>query len=611
MTAGHRLHRSLCLVAATLALASASTLTGVASTRSSAGRAATVSYAIRPGERPIYIFPLVSGADFTYANVTGFQYLIDRPLYWFGAGAKAQINYSLSLADAPVFSNHDKTVTIDLKHYSWSDGVPITARDVQFWMDLLIADKADWGDYVPSQFPDNVVSLRVQSRTQFSITFNHTYNPTWLLYNELSQITPIPQHSWDRTSAAGPVGSYDRRPAGAAKVYQFLNHQSMDLTTYSTNPLWQVVDGPWRIAPRDGFSPATGYTVLVPNRRYSGPVKPQIGRLELVPFTSDSAEFASLRSGRIDYGYLPLSDISQRRYLMSHGYRITPWNVYAFSFIAINFRNPALGPVFKQLYVRQALQHLVDQPSWIRNILHGFGTPSYSPVPITVPSPFADGYVRRNHYPFSVAAAARILAAHGWAIHPNGADVCARAGRARDECGAGVARGASLRIALQYSAGDLALQQEMEAYQSAAAGAGVDLTVLSRPADTLLSEGYSPCAAAGGPGCSWQMLDFHATDANAYFPDYYPTGGIYYATGAAYGVGGYSNSAADRLIRATHVRSGLAAFRAYENYIADQLPNLWVPNGPIQISVVKSSLRGTNPQDPYTSMYPENWRLAG
>ena len=53
-------------------------------------------------------------------------------------------------------------------------------------------------------------------------------NPTWFLYNELSQITPMPM-AWDLTSPRAPTPSPstanlpDTTPAGVAKVYTYLN----------------------------------------------------------------------------------------------------------------------------------------------------------------------------------------------------------------------------------------------------------------------------------------------------------------------------------------------------------------------------------------------------
>jgi peptide/nickel transport system substrate-binding protein len=54
-----------------------------------------------------------------------------RPLYWFGNGVEPTQTPSMSLASAPTWSNGDKTVTVTPKSsYRWSDGQPVTARDV-------------------------------------------------------------------------------------------------------------------------------------------------------------------------------------------------------------------------------------------------------------------------------------------------------------------------------------------------------------------------------------------------------------------------------------------------------------------------------------------------
>ena len=46
-------------------------------------------------------------------------------------------NSALSLTDPPVFfSTGNKTVTIKMKPWKWSDRRPITTRDVESWMNL-------------------------------------------------------------------------------------------------------------------------------------------------------------------------------------------------------------------------------------------------------------------------------------------------------------------------------------------------------------------------------------------------------------------------------------------------------------------------------------------
>ena len=68
-----------------------------------------------------------------------------RPLYWFGQNGQPVVNNSLSLANQPTVSG--QTLTITLKHYMWSNGTPVTAQDVMFWLNMELAVPANYGAY--------------------------------------------------------------------------------------------------------------------------------------------------------------------------------------------------------------------------------------------------------------------------------------------------------------------------------------------------------------------------------------------------------------------------------------------------------------------------------
>ena len=297
-----------------------------------------VTFAEAPSAPPNYILPMESSTYFSVNNTNQFMQLMYLPLYWYGQKGEPVLNPSLSVARPPVFSDHNTVVNITLKHWRWSNGTPITARDVIFWMNLLSAvtdPKAPsvgsssapgpgWGGAVPGAFPANLVSYEVTGTYSLQFKLNSSYNPTWFTYNELSQIYPLPQASWDKLSSGGAVGNYDTsavarvpvagttptqyQPAdpgtatsGALAVAQYLNLQSQDLATYQTNPLWQVVDGPFRLTQ---FT-SSGFVKMVPNKNYSGPAKPTISAFEELPFTSDAAEFNDLHNGSLTIGYIP------------------------------------------------------------------------------------------------------------------------------------------------------------------------------------------------------------------------------------------------------------------------------------------------------------------
>jgi peptide/nickel transport system substrate-binding protein len=267
--------------------------------------------------------PLLPFSASTGANLEYSEYLMWRPLYWFGSPGHVGLNEAESLADPAVISSSggQTTATIQLKPYRWSGGAPVTSRDVEFWFNLLEAEKANWWDYVPGEFPDTVSAFTILSPYRFRLTFTGGYSPSWL-YNELGQLIPLPQQSWDKTSPRGKIGNYDLTAAGARSVYDFLAAQNKDLATYATNPLWQVVDGPWRLT---AYTPATGDATYVRNAHYVGPATGSVRELRVISFTSDAAEFDTLLSaGGISYGYIPFDDAAQTTRVTADGYTVQP-----------------------------------------------------------------------------------------------------------------------------------------------------------------------------------------------------------------------------------------------------------------------------------------------
>jgi peptide/nickel transport system substrate-binding protein len=304
--------------AATLALAPASVSGAATSTPT------TATWAEPPQAPPNYIFPFMSLAFFSVYNSEQFQYLMYRPLYWFGDGATPNLNLPLSLAAAPTYNNTANTVTVDLNNYKWSNGETVTAENVMFWMNMLHAEKANWAGYSAGAIPDDVKSIVINNPEQLTFTLTAPVNNYWFTYNELSQITPMP-NAWDITAKGGAPNSggcaaapYGTADAQCKAVYTFLSKQAgydpsnpkaanNSLSTYATNPIWQVVDGPWKLSHFD----AEGNVTFVPNPTYSGPVKPTLTKFIELPFTSDSAEFNALVGGKVNVGYLPTQDITK------------------------------------------------------------------------------------------------------------------------------------------------------------------------------------------------------------------------------------------------------------------------------------------------------------
>ena len=253
------------------------------------------------------------------------------------------------------------------RHYRWSNGTPVTAQDVMFWLNMERALPADYGAY--TDFPANVRDITVVSPTELTMVMDKAYNPTWFLYNDLSQVTRMPA-AWDRT-ASGSSGC-DTTVSDCSAVYSYLNDQAKDMTTYAASPLWSIVDGPWKLR---SFN-ADGHVTFVPNKSYSGPVKPRLAAFEEVPFTTDSAEYDVLRSAssstKIDVGYLPQQDAPAKPSDAAvganpvSGYTLTPWRQWGISYFPVNFNSTTgNGPIIRELYFRDALEDMMDQTAVI------------------------------------------------------------------------------------------------------------------------------------------------------------------------------------------------------------------------------------------------------
>jgi peptide/nickel transport system substrate-binding protein len=556
-----------------------------------------------PSTTPNYIWPYSASAYFSDINTDDLQYLLYRPLYWFGQNGQPAVNYPLSLADPPMF-NGDK-VTIVLKHYMWSNGTQVTAQDVTFWLNMELAEPADFGGY--TGFPSNVKNITIISPTELTMVMDKGYSPTWFLYNELSQITPMPV-AWDRT-AAGP-SDCAATVSDCAAVYAYLNGQSKDLSTYATSPLWGVVDGPWRLS---AFN-ADGHVTFVPNKSYSGLVKPRLSAFEEVPFTTDATEYDVLQSPnastKIDVGYLPTEDapakpagaVAGPNPLAAKGYSLEPWEIWGINYYVVNYQSTTgNAPIFKQLYFREALAYLMNQAAVLSGPLRGYGTITVGPVPSTPPTSFLSPMGKQGDpFPYNPGKAKSLLTSHGWNVVPNGVSTC---GDPR-LCGAGIKAGQGLSFNFPYATGFSWLASEMTQLQSNAAALGIELNLEPETFNEVAALAGGNCVVTK-TSCDWDMADWEG--GWSFAPDFLPTGEELFECGAVANSGGYCDPANDALINKTLTSSDLSYMYAWEDYLATQLPVLWQPSAEYQLTEVTGNLKGVTPQSPTLDITPEDW----
>jgi len=144
----------------------------------------------------------------------------------------------------------------------------------------------------------------------------------------------------------------------------------------------------------------------------------------------------------------------------------------------------------------------------------------------------------------------------------------------------------------------------MQALKSSFAQAGIQVSLTSAPFDSIISL-LAPCTKTES-SCSWQMLNYGG--GWTYGVDPYPTGDQLFATGSGSNASNYSDPEADKIIAASV--HGPGSLTTYENYLADQIPVLWMPQPVYQISEISKNLHGTMPQSPIESLTPEDWYLT-
>jgi peptide/nickel transport system substrate-binding protein len=592
---------------------SSSPASGSASSTAAVVAGGTATEALPAGVTLNWIWPFIPLTSANEYNTEDFEELLYRPLYEFGNnGDSVAVNYPLSLANTPVYTDGGKTVTMSMKGWKWSNGATVDAKDVVFWLNMLEAEKANYYGYTPGLLPDNLASYRATGPGTVVLHLKAAVSSIWFTYNQLAEITPMPM-AWDVTSVAAKAGSggcttdsAKDKWARCAAVFRFLTAQATNLKTYAANPIWTVVDGPWKLT---SFSTAMAgpVTSFAPNAAYSGSPKAHLAGFRYYAFTDDTTEYRALKTGQIDVGYIPSADLPQNSGSqvlpatdpLGSAYTLAPWYQYGIYYMAINFNNPTIGPAFRQLYVRQALQDLVDQPGIAKAVYRGYAYPTSGGVPTHPASQWVPSVQNENDgqgpYAFSTAKARALLASHGWS-EVGGVMACQDA----VECGPGVTKGLKLSLTMDYATGIGAFQQEVAVIKSDAAQAGVQINLVSQSFNAIIGD-TAPCTP--GPRCTWDILNFGGWTFNG--PGFEPTGEPLFETGASSNAGGYSDPTEDKLIIDTHTSGSLGVFDQYATYTAEQLPFIWLPDAYI-VQAVSSKLANVAFSPLYTFL-PEYW----
>ena len=343
------------------------------------------------------------------------------------------------------------------------------------------------------------------------------------------------------------------------------------------------MDGPYRLT---AFNNTTGGYTLTPNPSYGGPHSAKVPAVQAVPYTSDTAEFNAVLSHSIDIGYMPLTDVPQLGAVKAAGYNVFGYPGWGFAYANYNFADKTgdFNNIINQLYIRQALAHLENEPGYIKAFFHGAGGLAYGPVPSVPTSPYTPANALNNPYPYNVATASSLLKSHGWTVVPGGTSTCAKPGTGAGECGAGIPAGTKLAFNVLYATDPVIFGEQLTAWASDAKKIGINITLQSGTFNHVIT-------VADDPGSPKTINQWAVAVYGGFTDAYYPTTIGIFNTGGSFNGGFYTNPQADKLITASTTSDNADAVKSEASYLTEVQPSLFQPNYDF-IAVWKKNVSG-------------------
>ena len=299
----------------------------------------------------------------------------------------------MSLANAPVYSNGDKTVTITLKR------LEVVGRPAGHRERPALRHRPDQGrgqgvpvELVrlrPGPLPGQPGEHLAAERSDAGDEPQRAGQPGW--FTRLPRLAvPDAGRAWAKTSATGPIVTTWDRPGGRDEDLQ-LPHRAGQVRQHVRDQ--PAVAGRRRAVQALGVQrhhrrlhhgaehvlrrPAR-HAACPPSRPFRSPRRP--------PSSTPSRRAASTSAtSRLRRAAAAAAGRARLRLLRHAGLRRLLRD-YNFKDKTGDFDN-----IVAQLYFRQAMAHLEDQQGWISAFMHGAGGPAYGPIPAYPSSPYLPG----------------------------------------------------------------------------------------------------------------------------------------------------------------------------------------------------------------------------
>jgi peptide/nickel transport system substrate-binding protein len=496
--------------------------------------------------------PIASGSAYTIYN-SQVEYMMWAPVVM--VSGKDTVDWKDSLAQSITPNANDSQFTVKLNHWKWSNGKPITAQDVAFTTNLLLqACTMTNAPYsyggcgfggLPSSSAHSVLTKATAVGSDTVVfTLNGPSNPTWFELNGLGQIQPMPKSVWDKGSVTADLNFLK-------KVYND-----------PTNAAYKVVSGPYLFKSFVNNQ----YWSFVPNPNYGGP-KATIN-VTLQYETSETSEFAALKTQKINAGYLTPTNYAAAGSL-DKTFNRTYSEGFCWYGVMLNSASNALdvGSAFQDVAVRQALQMGLDENA-IGKVLDGtlngkqLWIDTYSAIPLgfsnLTQAVFGVSEIP-SQYKFDPAAGKKLLENDGWHLNSQGV---MQKGNIQLSFPMNIDSGSQ-------SAANAALVMQQDWAQE-----GIKVQINPVAFDTLVQISNT----TQGESSKWAMND---TGGWCYEPNFYPTGGGmwgYYDSQDSFNNADFNKAVNDEYLPGSAAQAQQNMYK-YAVATATDLPFLWMPGG--------------------------------
>ncbi len=271
---------------------------------------------------------------------------------------------------------------------TWSDGVPITARDAAFTYNLMLTDPD--ARFANGSYTENFASVDATDDHTLVIRTKRPYSSM-----EALDIPVVPEHVW---SKVGDIG-------------EFTNEDTSEAV---------VGSGPFVLT---GYQPGR-FVVLRANDRYWRG-RPAVDEVHFVTYTDVDAAVQALRTGDVDV-VNKLTPNQFQALSNQPGITVNDGHDRRFSSLLINpgaatrdGRPIGTGhPSLTDVAVRRAIAGALDLETLVQRVRRGYARAGVSVIPPVFPAYHWEPGARRRA--FDPAAANRLLDAAGYPKQPDG-----------------------------------------------------------------------------------------------------------------------------------------------------------------------------------------------